>query len=83
MDEPVSQSTGSLCEIGESISGAAYVHLRLGIRTNWPLINRGYIKWTARKRNSGNFITRVVQKLQFLNNNRLKTAKCEAFCLDL
>jgi IS30 family transposase len=23
---------------------------------------------------------RVVQKLQFLNNNRLKTAKCGAFC---
>jgi hypothetical protein len=26
---------------------------------------------------------RVVRKLQFLNNNRLKTAKCGAFCLDL
>jgi hypothetical protein len=25
----------------------------------------------------------VVQKLQFLNNNRLKAAKCGAFCLDL
>jgi hypothetical protein len=30
-----------------------------------------------------NFSNRVVQKLQFLNNKRLKTAKCEAFCLDL
>jgi hypothetical protein len=26
------------------------------------------------------FYTRVVQKLQFLNNNRLKMAKCRAFC---
>jgi hypothetical protein len=48
-------------------------NIRKGVRELKPSDFRGFIKKPGRR-----LFIRVIQKLQFLNNNRLKTAKCGA-----
>jgi hypothetical protein len=49
--------------------------------TNLTHLDIGHIGYFEPEEHAGPAgLIRVVQKLQFLNNNRLKMAKCGAFC---